>query len=441
VLVSPLARTDVALPPGPPLPRLAQGVITLANRRVALRELRKRYGPDFTVDVPIFGRNVVISDPANVRAIFKSPPEQLDTIDQSLGRVMGPNSLFALRADEHRIQRKILVPPFHGRRLKAHEQLIERETLAELARWPHGVPVESLPSMMRITLNVILRAVFGANGSQLERLRTLIPVSVALGSLLAIVPVPRWERLSFAPWGRLARYRREYDAVVDELIAIARADDALGSREDMLAMMLQSRYDDGASMSRDQLADQLLTVLTAGYETTATTLAWAIERISRHPIALERLVAETERGESEFMTATILEVQRTRPVIDCTFRSVAAPFFELGDWNLPRLQPIVVSIGLVHTDESVFPNHERFDPDRFITAKPDVNQWIPYGGGARRCLGAAFATMELKVVLQTLLRAYTLVPTTEPAERFHSRGVAFAPHRGGRAVVLPRAIS
>ena len=439
MLIEPaLEGAGIALPPGPRIPRAAQGVIAVANRRIALQEVRKRFGPDFTVDVPIFGLNSVISAPDNVRAIFRSGPEHLDTVDASLGRVMGPNSLFALSGDRHRVQRKILVPPFHGRRLRTYEALVERETLTELRTWPAGTSVPSLPSMMRITLNTILRAVFGADGAQLERLRALLPPSVALGSMLAILPVPRWERPGFMPWARLARYRREYDAIVDELIAIARSDDHLDDREDVLALMLQSRFDDGSPMTRDQIADQLTTVITAGYETTATTLAWAVERISRHPELLERLTFDVDRGETTLLEATIFEVQRTRPVIDVTFRSVAAPRFELGEWVLPHGHAIVVAIGLVHTDEALFPDPHRFLPDRFIDAKPDANQWIPYGGGARRCLGATFATMELRVVLQTLLRNYALRPTGAPSERFHSRGVACAPALGGRVTVRPR---
>lgn len=426
------------LPPGPRIPKLAQGALTVANRRIALREVRKRYGPDFTVDVPIFGRNAVISDPTNVRTVFRSGPDQLDTIEASLGRVMGPNSLFALSGEAHRVQRKLLVPPFHGRRLAAYASVVERETLAELAHWPSGAEVPALPSMMRITLNTILRAVFGAEGTQFERLRTLLPPSVALGSMLALVPVPRWERPGFLPWARLAAYRREYDAIVDELIAIARADDDLEARDDVLAMMLASRYDDGSVMTRDQIADQLATVLTAGYETTATTLAWAVERVQRHPELLARLSDDVAGGGTALLDAVILEVQRTRPVVDVTFRSVVAPSYELGEWVLPHGHPIVVAIGLVHTDDALFPDAHRFQPDRFLGVKPDVNQWIPYGGGVRRCLGAAFATMELRIVLQTLLRNYVLLPSTAPDERVQSRGVACAPSRGGLAVMRPR---
>lgn len=417
---------------------MVQGVAGVADRRAGLRILRRRYGPDFSVDVPVFGRVVVISHPEHVRRIFRAPPAELDTVAGSLSRVMGPDSLFALEGEVHRAQRRLLVPPFHGHRLRSFADVIEREAVREFATWPHNREFATLPSMMRITLNAILRAVFGAEGSQFARLQKLLPPAVALGSKLTTTPLPQWNWGPWSAWGRLNTARRDYDALVDELIAAARADPQLEHRADVLAVLLQSRYDDGSAMSRDAIADQLLTLLTAGYETTATTLAWAVERLRRHPDLLGRLVAELDRGGDELLDATIAEVQRCRPVVDITFRAVAAPTFQLGPWLLPRGQTVLIAIGLVHADESLYSDAARFDPDRFAGAKPDVNAWIPYGGGARRCIGAAFAGVELKVVLQTMLREFTLAPTTSAAERERSRGVATAPARGGRAVVAPR---
>jgi len=428
----------VALPPGPRVPRAVQGAIAVANRRLALRRMRAWYGPDFTVHLPIFGHTVVISDPDHVRQVFKSPPGTLETIDQNLGRVMGPNSMFALTGDRHRAQRKLLAPPFHGRRLKAYEALMEAETLREMVTWPVGAEFATMPSMMRITLNVILRAVFGAEGQQLERLRVLLPPMVELGSLLTLIPVPQWDWGRFSPWGRLFAYRRTYDSIVDELIAKAQSDSGLGDRDDVLALMLQSRYDDGTQMSRDEIADELITLLSAGHETTATTLAWGVERLRRHPALLERLVAELDAGNEDLLDATILEVQRSRPVIDTALRKVVAPSYQLGPWTLPRGQTILLSIGLMHDDEALFADPGRFDPYRFVGVRPDNNQWVPFGGGARRCIGASFASMELKVVLRTMLREFTLGPTTAPDERWRSRGVALAPAKGGLAVLTSR---
>jgi cytochrome P450 len=291
---------------------------------------------------------------------------------------------------------------------------------------------------MRITLNVILRAVFGADGRALKRLREILPPGIKLGSTLALVPVPQWDWGRWSPWGRFFRYRREYDAIVERLIDAALADPDLAERDDMLALMLQSRYEDGSPMTRAEIADELITMLAAGQETTATTLAWAVERLQRHPQLLDRLVAELDTGSENLLNATISEVLRIRPVIDTTFRQVKAPALQIGPWTVPQGQTIVASIGLLHTDESVFPDADRFDPDRFMSRGPDPSKWIPYGGGVRRCIGAAFATMEIRVVLRTLLRHYVVQPSTARDEGCTSRRVALAPSRGALVRVRRR---
>jgi cytochrome P450 len=205
-------------------------------------------------------------------------------------------------------------------------------------------------------------------------------------------------------------------------------------------MMLQSRYDDGAPMTRAEIADQLLTLLAAGHETTATTLAWTVERLRRHPDVLRDLVDEADAGGKALREATLIEVQRSRPVIDMVGRQVKADGFRLGRWTIPKGYAVLVSIALIHDDDAVFPDAGTFDPTRFVGGRPDLYHWIPFGGGTRRCIGAAFATMEMNVVLRTLLRDYTLTTTTERGERRHSRGIANAPGRGGLAVVRRRTV-
>jgi cytochrome P450 len=291
---------------------------------------------------------------------------------------------------------------------------------------------------MRITLNAILRAVFGAEGAEFAQLRDLLPRMVTLGSRLAVLPLPRFERWRWSPWARFLAMRRRYDIVVNRLIDRASHADDLDRRDDVLALMLQSRYDDGSAMSHRDIADQLLTLLAAGHETTATTLAWAVERLRRHPDVLRDLVEEVDAGGSALREATIVEVQRIRPVVDLVGRQVRADALPLGRWTVPKGYAVLVSIDLIHDDEAIFPDPRAFDPGRFLGAKPDLYQWIPFGGGARRCLGAAFATMEMNVVLRTMLRDYALVPTDERDERWHSRGVANAPAKGGVAVVRRR---
>jgi cytochrome P450 len=298
--------------------------------------LRDRYGDAFTINHPIFGRTVVISDAAEIRQLFLTSPDIADNIEPNLGRVLGPGSLFALHGEAHRRQRKLLVPPFHGRRLAAYEQIVEDETVCELAAWPQDRPFATMPSMMRITLNAILRAVFGAEGAEFRQLRELLPRMVALGSRLALLPIPRVDLGWWSPWGRFWAMRRRYDAIVESLLTRAARDDDLDGRDDILAMMLQSRYDDGSTMGHGEIADQLLTLLSAGHETTATTLAWAVERLRRHPGVLRTLVDEVDAGGDALRQATIIEVQRTRPVIDIVGRKVRAESLQLGRWALPR---------------------------------------------------------------------------------------------------------
>ncbi|MDT4917188.1 MAG: cytochrome family [Pseudonocardiales bacterium] len=428
------------LPDGPTTPRAIQGAIGLSSPIRAARHLRDRYGSAFMVNMPLFGRALVISDPAEVKQLFTTPPELVDNFEFNLGRVLGPGSFFALSGDEHKRQRKLLVPPFHGRRLATYESLIEEETVREMASWPEGREFATLESMMRITLNIILRAVFGAEGAELQELRELLPSFVKWGSRLAVLPIPRHRFGRLNPWVRFDGYRRDYDAIVTRLIAKAEADPQLEQREDILAMMLQARYDDGGRMTHSQISDQLLTLLTAGHETTATTLAWAVERLRRHPEVLRRLADEVDAGGSELREAAIWEVQRVRPVIDVTGRQVRADTLQLGRWTLRKGQMVIVSLFLLHDNDELFPDARRFDPDRFVGDRPDSHTWVPFGGGARRCIGASFAHLEMNVVLRTLLRDFRLAPTTAADERWHSRGVASAPAKGGRIVVHRRPV-
>jgi cytochrome P450 len=435
---SPATQPAPYIPPGPRHGARLHGLAFAANRRKVIRRMSSRYGRTFTLRLPAWGPTVFLSEPALVKQLFTTSPELIGNMEPNLGRVLGASSFFNLDGDAHKRQRKLLLPPFHGRRVQSYEGIIEEETLRETATWPEGVPFATQESMMRITLNAILRAVFGAQGEEFESLRTLLPPMVTLGSRLTILPGPELDLGRFSPWGRFRIYRRQFDEIIDRLIATAQADPDLDQRNDILALMLQARYDDGEAMSPRAVADQLLTLLAAGHETTATTLAWAVERIRRHPKILDRLVAEAGEGGSDLRKATIIEVQRTRPVIDITGRKVKGEAVALGPWVLPRGYSIMVSISLIHDEDGVFPNAAAFDPDRFVGVNPDTYSWVPFGGGTRRCIGAAFAAMEMDVVLRTLLREFEIATTDEPDERWHSRGVAWAPGRGGLAVVRRR---
>jgi cytochrome P450 len=433
-----ISTVGAVLPDGPRTPRLVQAISFVAARHRTLRRNQERYGSAFTLGSLNFGRMVVLSDPAEVRQLFQTPPEDADNTDINLGSILGPGSLFAISGDHHRAQRKLLTPPFHGRRLRAYETLIEEETVREMAAWPQGTAFPVMPSTMRITLNVILRAVFGAGGAEFDELRTLLPALVRLGSVLAVAPTLRVSLGGRGPGARFDDYRRQYDDIVGRLIDDATGDERLDERDDVLSMLVQARYDDGSAMSRDEIADQLLTFLAAGHETTATTLGWAVERLRRHPGVLGRLAAEGDAGGSELREATITEVQRVRPVVEITVRQVRAEALRIGRWTLPRGTVAVAAISLLHDNPDLFAEPHVFDPDRFVGKRADTYGWIPFGGGVRRCIGAAFANLEMSVVLRTLLRDFTIEPSTEPPERRHSRGIAVAPGKGGMVVVRRR---
>jgi cytochrome P450 family 138 len=426
------------LPPGPRIPKALQGVAFAFFRRRFMHEMAHRYGDEFSLHVPVYGPLVVAASPQLAKQVFTASPEVLGNIQPNLSRLLGSGSVFALDKDDHRQRRRLLAPPFHGKSIKNYESIIEEETLREIADWPEGTAFATLPSTMRITLNAILRAVFGAEGAELDEFRQILPPWVTLGSRLATLPKPSRTYGRYSPWGRLAEYRRRYDAVLDKLIAAERSDPNFEQRTDVLAIMLRSTYEDGSVMSRKDIGDELLTLLAAGHETTASTLAFAFEQLSRHPGVLTALVAEAETDDNEIRQATILEVQRTRTIIDATGRHVHAPVFELGEWSVPRGHTIIVSISKLHADAELFPDPDRFDPQRYVGTKPPSFAWLAYGGGSRRCVGAAFANMEMDVVLRTVLRHFTIETTNAPGEKLHSRGVAYTPKDGGKIVVRRR---
>ena len=428
----------VRLPPTPPLPTFLQGLGFSVSRKWTVAQIVRRCGDVFTLTLPVFGRTVIVTDPALAKQLFMANTDDVGNIQPNLSRVLGSGSVFALDGKDHRRRRKLLTPPFHGKSIKNYETIFEEETLREAADWPEGQAFETLEPMMRITLNAILRAVFGADGAQLDELRRIIPPWVTLGSRLAVLPTPTRTYGRFSPWGRLAAYRRRYDEVIGRLIDAVQADPDFETRDDVLALLLRSTYEDGSTMSRQDIGDELLTLLAAGHETTAATLGWAFERISRHPEVLAELVAEADTDAGEYRQATILEIQRSRTVIDFAGRHVYAPTFQLGDWVIPQGYSIVVAIGQVHHRLQEFPDPERFDPQRFIGERPNTFAHIPFGGGTRRCVGAAFANVEMDVVLRTVLRHFVISTTTEADEKSHSRGVAYTPKDGGRVILHRR---
>jgi cytochrome P450 len=416
---------------------MVQGAAMLISRPRTLEYARRRHGPVFSASLPLFGDTVVLSEPGLIKELFTAG-DLVETIT-NLGDVIGPGSTFSLNGAPHLSRRKLLVPPLHGRRMQVYEQIIEEEVLRELSTWPVATPFATLPSMMRITLNAILRAVFGAEGPELAALRELLPPAVLLASRLTVLPAALRRDLGpWSPWGRLERMRRDCDELIGALIRRARTAPDLDQRTDVLAMLVAAKDDTGQPLADDHLIDELQTLLAAGHETTATTLAWTVERLRRHPGLVSRLVEEVDAGGSDLLQATIWEVQRSRPVIPGVIRKTTRRT-QLGEWVLPAGHTVIASIALSHSSAANYTDPQRFDPIRFMDAKPDTSSWIPYGGGLRRCVGAAFANTEMLITLRELLRTYTLVPTSEPDERPRSRGIANAPASGAVAIVYPRA--
>lgn len=430
--------STVRMPPSSRLPKVVQGIGYALSRNRMYQLIARRHGDVFTMNLPMFGRTVIVANPHLAKQLFMASTDDVGNIQPNLSRVLGSGSVFALDGADHRLRRKLLTPPFHGKSIKNYEKIFEEETLRESANWPEGQAFPTLEPMMRITLNAILRAVFGADGEQLDELRRIIPPWVTLGSRLAVVPTPTRDFGRFSPWGRLAEYRRQYNDVIGRLIEHVRADPNLDSRDDVLALLLRSTYDDGSEMSRSEIGDELLTLLAAGHETTASTLGWAFERVVRHPRVLARLVDEAATDDNEYRQATILEVQRARTVIDFAGRHVHAPTFQLGGWVIPRGTSIVVAIAQLHNRAEDFAAPDRFDPQRYIGTRPPSFAFVPFGGGTRRCVGAVFANVEMDMVLRTVLRHFVIDTTTAPDEKVHSRGVAFTPKDGGRIIVHRR---
>ncbi len=292
------------------------GVRFAVSRRKAMRNWIKRHGHIYEINVPIFGQSVVVSDPALVRSVCTASNEQLINVQPNLSNLFGPGSIFGLDGSRHRDRRRLLAPALHGRSLKNYEKVIEDETLRESANWPENNEFRILEPMNRITLNVILRTILGADGAELEELCEIVPPWMTLGSIMAFVPAPPFRTGCHSPWGKLAEFRNAFDRIVLTLIDRAEADPGLGDRADVLALLLRSRRDGGTGMPRLDICDELLALIGAGHESTASALGWAFERLRRHPDVLAELVREVDEGGSDFRRATILELLRLRTVVD-----------------------------------------------------------------------------------------------------------------------------
>jgi cytochrome P450 len=434
----------IRLPPRLRMPKVVQGVVWLAAKREMFAALSRRWGGAFTLNLPVMGQTVIVSDPDLYRDVYSASTDLIErpTDLLTLGELFGPGSTFSLVGAQHLARRRLLTPSFRAKRMGSYESLVEDEVLREIAKWPEGQEFETHEPMLRLTLGAILRAVFGAEKAELDELRVLLPPLIALGcKLIMVPPIVRRDYGRRSPGGRYLEYRRRFDALIDSLIADARADPAFEERTEVLALLLRARDENGEPIPDRHIADELLTFVGAGHETTASQLAWILERLRRHPELLSRLTDEVDAGGSELRQATIFEAQRIRSVADGSVRRTNQRI-RLGQWVIPEHTTVLTYNELGHTSDEIFPDAGTFNPDRFAGGvAPKSHAWVPFGGGVNRCPGAPFAHMEMDVTLRTLLRELRFAPTEEKGERPHNGGIVWVPGRRARAVVYRRAKS
>lgn len=433
------------LPPGPSYPSAIQSIGFWTRPFAFLRQCRERYGKRFTIKLPLSPPFVMLTDPAEVKEVFTAPPDVLrpGAGARVLEPVVGTNSVLLLDESAHMGQRKLLLPAFHGERMERLAGLMEEVTSEELAQLPRNAPVELHPRMQDLTLRIILRAVFGLDpGARFETLRERLQAMLVFGDKpISLMPPPKdslaariLERVG--PFAHFVRMQAEVDELLFELIAERRAEGA--DRDDVLAMLLEARHDDGSPMSEQEIRDELLTLLVAGHETTASTLAWAFERLGHDPRVLARLVEEIDAGEDAYLTATIQETLRIRPVLPNVAPRLVAKPIEIGGWTYPTGCSLVLNSYLIHHDPEIYPDPDKFQPERFLDEQPGTYTWIPFGGGRRRCLGASFAMLEMKIVLRSVLSSLTLHSQANSPEVARRRNITVRPSHGAQAVLADR---
>ena len=401
-----------------------------------LEACRERHGGTFTLRIARTGTAVFISDPPSLKALFGADRVNMIAKGRNvlLEPLLGPRSVLLTEDDEHLSRRKMMLPPFHGERMRAYTEVMAEATEREVATWPLGEPFRLHTSMQAITLEVIMRAVFGVADERLAELRE------NLISMLAATSSPLTLALSVSTSERLGVFRETRRAIArtDEIllaeIAAHRAEGDLDSRTDILAMLISARDEKGEGMDDEELRDQLLTLLLAGHETTATALAWTFDLLFHHPEAMTRLREEVEAGETEYLDAVIEEALRLRPVVPFVGRELRQDS-ELAGYELPSGTAVFPAIYLTHTDEDVFPDPYAFRPERFIERPTETYSWIPFGGGTRRCIGATFAQFEMRIVLSTVLQSVALRGASREPEGIVRRNVTLSPKHGTPAIV------
>lgn len=428
--------------PGPWFPMPVQTALWILRPLPFMRWCRSRYGEIFRLRLPLSAGGIVnVCNPSAVKTVFTGNPDRLRAGEANviLEPLLGSRSVLLLDGPEHLRQRKLMLPSFHGERMQRYGAVMTAVTEDEVSTWRAGVTMALEPKMQRITLEVILRTVFGiGEGERLtelrDKLRSLLDAS---GSPLTFIPSMRLSERRGRPVGKFARLmalRKEVDTILHDEIARRRARDDLAERDDILSLLLQARDDQGGAMTDEELRDELMTLLVAGHETTATSLAWFFELTLRHPAVLRRLEDELARGETAYLDAAIKETMRLRPVVPVVVRHLLDPL-EVNGHRLPAGTILACNILLTHRHEATYPEPEAFRPERFLDKGTESYSWIPFGGGIRRCLGASFAHYEMRAVIPVILARTRLRSATARGERIKRRAVTLVPHRGARVRV------
>jgi cytochrome P450 len=432
----------VRLPPGPRQPAAIQTFGWWTRPISFLERWRARYGKRFTIRLLGTPPFVMLSAPDELKQLFTTPPEVLHPGEGAriLEPVVGKNSVILLDERDHLEQRKLMLPAFHGERMERLTELMTEVAEREAAAWPRNEPIPLHPRLQALTLEVILRAVFGLEeGERLDALRTRLTEILALGSGPSGMLPPLQVNLGpLTPWARFMRLRDEADKLIFELIDERRREN--GSREardDVLSMLLAARHEDGSPMSPRELRDELMTLLVAGHETTASELAWAFERLAREPAVVARLSEEIAAGDGDaYLTATVQETLRRRPVLPNAAPRLVKQPIEIGGWTYEPGVCVIANAYLVQHDPEIYPDPYAFRPERFLDQAPGTYTWIPFGGGRRRCLGASFAMLEMKLVLRSVLAQSDVTVQGDLVEVSRRRSITLSP--SGRATTVLR---
>jgi cytochrome P450 len=422
----------VALPPGP---TKSATVNTLRFTRRPLETLlawQRRYGNVFTAKFLVFGTGVYVAEPDAIRELFTGDQSDLHAGEANapLATVLGDRSVLVLDGPEHLRQRKLLLPPFQGARLSAMRPMIRAVADAEIDRWRPGSEIVVRDRMRHLTFDVICRAVFGVYEPQrVERLREAMLKLIDTQSLFFLPDAVLKTKGRLTPGGWLNARLAAADALLYEEIARRRAEDDLEERDDVLSLLLRARDEDGQPMTDVELRDELMTMLAAGHETTSTGLAFAIDLLLHNPDVLGRLREELTGEDDAYLDAVVTETLRIRPVIDATERTLKAPRTVAG-WDLPEGIRVYPGIALVHHRDDLYPEPDRFRPERFTEDGAQSYSWLPFGGGIRRCIGAGLAQLEMGEVLRAILERTDLEALRPEPDPVVLRGITLVPRHG-----------